>query len=101
MGRATLIFLLILCSYGYIQAQAPMDVGSIELLIDRHKKQHDRLEERNKEEIKHNTVTILVKDIATKYETLHKDLHKKYAIASQWINLGTRKSSSSISILRT
>lgn len=88
MAKATFILLLILCSYGYIQAQAPMDVGSIELLIDRHKKQHDRLEERNKEEIKHSTVTLLVKDIATKYETLHKDLNKKYAIASQWINLG-------------
>lgn len=70
------------------QTDAPPDVGSIELLIARHKKQHDRLEERNNNEIKHNSVTALVKDISTKYEKLHKDLMSKYALASQWFNLG-------------
>ena len=70
------------------QRGAPPDVASIELLIDRHKKQHDRLEERNNNEIKHNSVTALVKDISTKYEKLHKDLMSKYALASQWFNLG-------------
>lgn len=70
------------------QAKAPIDVGTIELLIDRHKKQHDRLEERNKREIEHNTANALVKDIANKYEQLHKNLVGKYALASQWVNIG-------------
>lgn len=72
----------------FSQAKTPIDVGTIELLIDRHKQQHDRLEERNKRELEHNTASLLVKDIATKYEKLHKDLISKYNLASQWFNLG-------------
>lgn len=70
------------------QASAPPDVASLELLIDRHKKQHDRLEERNKQEALHHTATRLVKEISTKYEKLHKDLMSMYSTGSQWVSIG-------------
>ena len=70
------------------QTSAPLDVANIELLISAHKKQHDRLEKRNTEEMKHNAVTKLVQEVSSKYEKVHKELTSKYNLASQWAGLG-------------
>ena len=87
-GLLTLIFLTLLPSVLSAQKGAPIDVANIELLIAAHKKKHDRLEERNEEELKHNAVTKLVQDVSEKYEKVHKDLMSKYNLASQWVGLG-------------
>lgn len=88
MVRTIVFFLCVLLGGLNTYAQAPLDVANIELLINRHKKQHDRLEERNKKETLHHAITLKVKDVAEKYEKLHKDIMKKYSLASQWFNLG-------------
>ena len=87
-GLLILIFLTLLPSVLYAQKGAPIDVANIELLIAAHKKKHDRLEERNEEELKHNAVTKLVQEVSEKYEKVHKDLMSKYNLASQWVGLG-------------
>ena len=70
------------------QTSAPLDVANIELMIAAHKKQHDRLEKRNSEELKHNAVTKLVNEVSEGYEKVHKELMSKYSLASQWASLG-------------
>jgi hypothetical protein len=87
-GLLALIFLTLLPSVLYAQKGAPIDVANIELLISAHKKTHDRLEERNEGEVKHNAVTKLVQEVSEKYEKVHKDLMNKYNLASQWVGLG-------------
>lgn len=85
--RKLILFLLIpLAQFSF--AQTPLDIGSVELLIDKHKKQYDLLQRRNGEEIKHNSVSTIVKDISEKYEKLHKELTAKYNLADGWINVG-------------
>lgn len=88
--QLALFTLMLLFSPSVLSAQkgAPIDVANIELLIDAHKKQHNRLEERNEGELKHNAVTKLVHDVSEKYEQVHKELMSKYNLASQWVGLG-------------
>lgn len=86
--KITLFIFLVFFAIQHTNAQAPIDVGSVELLISRHKKQYDRLKERNADEAKHHSLTLIVKNISEKYEKLHKDLTSKYNLIDGWINLG-------------
>lgn len=87
MVRLTTLLILVFSSFFGLFAQ-DLDIPTTELLIDKHKRQHDRLEERNQMELKHNGVSLLVKDISTKYEQLHKELNRQYSLFSQLFNLG-------------
>lgn len=87
MVRITTLLLLTLSSFLGVFAQG-LDIPTTELLIEKHKNQHNALEDRNTQEIKHNGVSLLVKDISTKYEQLHKELNKQYSLFSQLFNLG-------------
>ena len=87
-GLLVLIFAILFPAVLSAQKGAPIDVANIELLISAHKKTHDRLEERNEGEVKHNAVTKLVKEVSEKYEKVHKDMMSKYNLASQWVGLG-------------
>lgn len=84
-----LSFCLLLCLLPYCSAFAqdvdkPMDIPSLELLINFHKKKYDRLQDRNKSELGHTSISNTVKEIANDYQMVHKELSSRYSIVSSW-----------------
>lgn len=79
---ALLFFPLVLC---YSQeVEKPMDIPTLELLIDFHKKKYNRLDERTKNEVKHQALSKVVTDVTKKYEELNKELSARYSMISAW-----------------
>lgn len=80
-----IIALAVLPLVGYSQVTAkPMDIPSLELLIKSHKVKYDRLEYRNKNEMKHSAWSITVANVTNKYEEMHKELTTRYSMVSAW-----------------
>lgn len=86
MGKITLIIALTLLPlFGYSQnVSKPMDIPSLELLIKSHKEKYDRLEQRNKNEMRHSAWSSTVANVTDKYDDLHKELTTRYSMVSAW-----------------
>lgn len=82
----SLLFCLFLpyCTALAQNVDKPMDIPSLELLIAFHKQKYDRLQDRNKSELGHTSISNTVKEIANDYQMVHKELSSRYSIVSSW-----------------
>ena len=87
MGKLTLILALMIFPFVLCYSQEvdkPMDIPTLELLIDFHKKKYNRLDERTKNEVKHQALSKVVTDVTKKYEELNEELSARYSMISAW-----------------
>lgn len=79
-----LCFVALFAAPSFAQEAKPMDIPSLELLIKFHKDKYKKLEERNKQEIGHSTMSSTVANVTKNYEELHKELSARYSMLSAW-----------------
>lgn len=85
------ITLVILCSLTcptMAVAQKPMDIPTLELLIDWHKRKYDKLSERADREAAKNVVVKKAQELSEGYEDLHKRLTSRYTSYMAWGSVG-------------
>lgn len=85
------ITLVILCSLTcptMAVAQKPMDIPTLELLIDWHKRKYDKLSERADKEAAKNVVVKKAQELSEGYEDLHKRLTSRYTSYMAWGAVG-------------
>lgn len=85
------ITLLILCSLTcptMAVAQKPMDIPTLELLIDWHKRKYDKLSDRADREAAKNVVVKKAQELSEGYEDLHKRLTSRYTSYMAWGAVG-------------
>lgn len=70
------------------QDSEPMDIPTLELLIDAHKAKYDKLDKRVLEETAKLGVTKSTKKLSEQYEELQKELSERYNSALAWSSVG-------------
>lgn len=85
-----ILFVLSFCG-GIAKAQEqPMDIPTLEILIDFHKKKYDKLSDRALKEAAKIVVTNTTTDLSKEYEKLHKELTSRVTGYLQWVAVGTQ-----------
>lgn len=72
----------------HAQEAKPMDIPTLEILIDAHKAKYDKLDKRVLEEVAKLGATKSTKKLSEQYEELQGELSKRYNSALAWTSVG-------------